>query len=44
MIDTLALPEETIEIREFIEQELQVPIRYVVNTHYHADHTWGNYL
>jgi glyoxylase-like metal-dependent hydrolase (beta-lactamase superfamily II) len=44
VIDTLALPEETVEIRQFIEQELQVPIRYVINTHFHADHTWGNYL
>lgn len=44
VIDTLALPEETLEIRQFIEQELQVPVRYVINTHYHADHTWGNYL
>ena len=44
VIDTLALPEETLEIRQFIEQELQVPIRYVINTHFHADHTWGNYL
>ncbi|UCD97642.1 MAG: MBL fold metallo-hydrolase [Chloroflexota bacterium] len=44
VIDTLALPEETLEIRQFIEQELQVPVRYVINTHFHADHTWGNYL
>ncbi len=44
VIDTLALPEETLEIRRFIEQELQIPIRYVINTHFHADHTWGNYL
>ncbi len=44
VIDTLALPEETVEIRQFIEQELQIPIRYVINTHFHADHTWGNYL
>jgi len=44
VIDTLALPEETIHIRQFIEQELQVPVRYVINTHYHADHTMGNYL
>jgi len=44
VIDTLALPEETLEIRQYIEQELQVPVRYVINTHYHADHTWGNYL
>lgn len=41
-IDTLALPEETSAIREFIERELSVPIRYVINTHYHADHSWGN--
>jgi glyoxylase-like metal-dependent hydrolase (beta-lactamase superfamily II) len=44
VIDTLALPEETLEIRDFIEQELQVPVRYVINTHYHADHAWGNCL
>jgi glyoxylase-like metal-dependent hydrolase (beta-lactamase superfamily II) len=42
VIDTLALPEETLSIREFIEHELSVPVRYVINTHYHADHSWGN--
>ena len=42
VIDTLALPVETLAIREFIERELSVPVRYVINTHYHADHTWGN--
>jgi len=42
VIDTLALPEETLAIRSFIEEELLVPVRYVINTHYHADHTWGN--
>jgi glyoxylase-like metal-dependent hydrolase (beta-lactamase superfamily II) len=42
VIDTLALPDETLSIREFIEHELNVPVRYVVNTHYHADHAWGN--
>ncbi len=41
-IDTLALPDETLSIREFIEHELNVPVRYVINTHYHADHSWGN--
>jgi len=44
VIDTLAYPEETLAMRDFIEHELQVPVRYVVNTHYHADHTWGNYF
>ena len=42
VIDTLALPDETLGMREFVEHELGVPVRYVINTHYHADHTWGN--
>ncbi len=42
VIDTLAFPEETLAIRDFVEQELRVPVRYVINTHYHADHSWGN--
>ena len=42
VIDTLPIPEETLEIREFIEEQLKVPVRFVVNTIYHADHTWGN--
>jgi len=42
VVDTLALPEESLAIRDFIEQELNVPVRYVVNTHSHADHAWGN--
>lgn len=41
VIDTLALPDETLTIREFIEHELSVPVRYVITTHYHADHAWG---
>lgn len=42
LIDTLAMPEESLAIRDFIEQELNVPVRYVINTHSHADHAWGN--
>lgn len=42
VIDTLALPEETLAMRAFIEEEINVPVRYVINTHYHADHCWGN--
>lgn len=41
LIDTLPFPQETGEIKAFIEGRLQVPIRYVVQTHYHADHTNG---
>jgi cyclase len=42
VIDTLAMPEESLAIRDFIEQELNVPVRYVIDTHSHADHAWGN--
>ncbi|MBI9035080.1 MAG: MBL fold metallo-hydrolase [Bacteroidales bacterium] len=42
VIDTLAIPEETLGMRDFIEDTLKLPVRYVINTHYHADHTWGN--
>lgn len=42
VIDTLALPDEALGIREFVENEIGVPVRYVINTHYHADHAWGN--
>jgi cyclase len=41
VIDTLAYPHETREIRDFVEGRLESPVRYVVNTHYHADHTLG---
>ena len=42
VIDTLALPEETLAIRDFVEHDIGIQVRYVVNTHYHADHSWGN--
>lgn len=42
LIDTLSTPEEALAIRDFIDHELEVPVRYIINTHYHADHSWGN--
>lgn len=44
VIDTLAYPEETLLMRRFIENRLGVPVRYVINTHYHADHSTGTCL
>lgn len=42
LIDTLLYPEETLRIRRYIEQGLQTRVRYIINTHYHADHTTGS--
>ena len=44
LVDTLAIPDETLEMRVFIEEKLGVQVRYVINTIYHADHTFGNYF
>jgi len=41
LIDTLAFPMETLEIKNFLENRLMTRVRYVINTHYHADHTNG---
>jgi glyoxylase-like metal-dependent hydrolase (beta-lactamase superfamily II) len=41
LIDTLVFPEEARAIKHFLETRLSCPVRYVINTHYHADHTYG---
>ncbi len=41
LIDTLLYPEETLRIRRYVESGLRSGVRYVVNTHFHADHTTG---
>lgn len=41
LVDTLLYPEETLQISRFVHERLNMPVRYVVNTHYHADHTLG---
>jgi glyoxylase-like metal-dependent hydrolase (beta-lactamase superfamily II) len=44
VIDTLPFPQETLEIKDFLENRLGVRVKYVINTHYHADHTNGNHF
>ncbi len=42
VIDTLPFPSETRQVIEYIER--RAPVKYVIYTHYHADHTYGGYL
>ncbi len=44
LIDTLPFPSETLQIKYFLENRLGARVRYVINTHYHSDHTNGNCL
>ncbi len=44
LIDTLAFPFETTQIKDFVEKRLGTRVRYLIYTHYHADHTNGAYL
>jgi glyoxylase-like metal-dependent hydrolase (beta-lactamase superfamily II) len=44
VIDTLPFPRETREMLGFLRAESTRGIRYVINTHHHADHIYGNFL
>jgi len=44
VVDTQVSPLAAQRLRKEIERVTQKPIRYVVNTHYHGDHTGGNAL
>jgi len=43
VVDTLPFPQETRQLREFALSR-GGPVRYVINTHFHADHVYGTYL
>jgi cyclase len=44
VIDTLPFPQEAAELRAFVRRGCRQDVRYVINTHHHADHVYGNYL
>jgi cyclase len=43
VVDTL-MPQESLAMRDFIQNKLNLSVKYVINTHHHADHSWGNCL
>lgn len=44
VIDTLPFPSESRQMYEFARRNCTAGIRWVINTHFHADHIYGNYL
>jgi glyoxylase-like metal-dependent hydrolase (beta-lactamase superfamily II) len=44
VIDTLPFPTESSQVRDFALRRCPRGIRYLVNTHHHADHIYGSYL
>jgi glyoxylase-like metal-dependent hydrolase (beta-lactamase superfamily II) len=44
VVDTLPFPAEARQMAAFVAQICRSGVRYVILTHYHADHTYGAYL
>jgi cyclase len=44
LVDSLPFPTETHDLAAFVPQVCPPGVRYVILTHYHADHTYGAYL
>jgi len=44
VIDTLPFPSETAEIVDFVEDHTPNQAQFVINTHSHADHIFGDFL
>ena len=44
LIDTCSTEQRTVEMLRTVRSLSDAPLRHVVNTHHHGDHTHGNYL
>jgi cyclase len=44
VIDTLPFPEETSQMIDFLKGVGRGEISYLINTHWHGDHTYGSFL
>ena len=44
VVDTLPFPSETEEVAAFVKTHSPRGVRFVINTHSHADHMFGNFM
>jgi cyclase len=44
VVDTMPFPQEAQQVRDFALRRSPRGIRYVVNTHHHADHVYGSFM
>ena len=42
VVDTRVTPDEARKVKGEIRKQTQLPVLYVINTHYHGDHVFGN--
>lgn len=44
VVDTLLFPQETSELLDLVRRKSKSEVLYLINTHSHSDHVYGNYL
>ncbi|MBC7234875.1 MAG: MBL fold metallo-hydrolase [Chloroflexi bacterium] len=44
VVDATPFPAEAREVLAFIKEKTRLPVRYVINTHHHADHVYGTFV
>jgi cyclase len=44
IVDSQVIPAATVALLEELQEITQKPVRYLINTHFHFDHTFGNQI
>jgi len=42
VVDTRVTPDEARKVKKAIRKQTELPVLYLINTHYHGDHVFGN--